>query len=133
MRVRDGMSREVLVVGPQHTLREASRMMAGRRVGAAVVADPDGEGTGIITERDVLQALADGEDPDTELVGTHLTSELVFASPDWSLEQAAEAMLRGGFRHLVVLDGDDVGGILSVRDIVRCWQRERIESGQLVS
>ncbi|MDP9417823.1 MAG: CBS domain-containing protein [Actinomycetota bacterium] len=133
MRVRDGMSREVLVVGPQHTLREASRMMAARRVGAAVVADPDGEGTGIITERDVLQALADGEDPDTELVGTHLTSELVFASPDWSLEQAAEAMLRGGFRHLVVLDGDDVGGILSVRDIVRCWQRERIESGQLVS
>ncbi len=133
MRVRDGMSREVLVVGPQHTLREASRLMSQRRVGAAVVSDPDGEGTGIITERDVLLALADGQDADSELVGAHLTSDIVFASPDWSLEQAAEAMLRGGFRHLVVLEGDDVGGILSVRDIVRCWHRERVDSGQLVS
>ncbi len=133
MRVREGMSREVLVVGPQHTLREASRLMTKRGVGAAVVSDPDGEGTGIITERDVLMALADGENPDTERVGDHLTSDLVFASPDWSLEQAAEAMLRGRFRHLVVLEGDDVAGILSVRDIVRCWQRERVESGQLVS
>ena len=133
MRVREGMSREVLVVGPQHTLREASRLMTKRGVGAAVVSDPDGEGTGIITERDVLKALADGQDPDTERVGDHLTSDLVFASPDWSLEQAAEAMIRGRFRHLVVLEGDDVAGILSVRDIVRCWQRERTESGQLVS
>ncbi len=133
MQVRDGMSREVLVVGPHHTLREASRMMTRRRVGAAVVSDPDGEGTGIITERDVLQALADGEDPDTDVVGAHLTTELVFASPSWSLEQAAEAMIRGGFRHLVVLEGDDVAGILSVRDIVRCWHRERVESGQLVT
>lgn len=133
MRVRDGMSQEVLVVGPHHTLREASRLMTKRGVGAAVVSDPDGEGTGIITERDVLLALADGQDPDTEKVGDHLTSDLVFASPDWSLEQAAEAMIRGRFRHLVVLEGDDVAGILSVRDIVRCWQRERVEPGQLVS
>ncbi|MDP9407547.1 MAG: CBS domain-containing protein [Actinomycetota bacterium] len=132
MRVLDGMSREVLVVGPGHSLREVSRLMAARRVGAAVVSDPDGEGTGIITERDVLLALAAGEDPDREVVGDHLTAELVFAAPSWTLEQAAEAMMRGGFRHLVVLDGDAVEGILSVRDIVRCWSRERQEQGQLV-
>ena len=76
--------------------------MAERGVGAAVVLDPDAMGPGIITERDILLSLGRGEDPDTEKVADHLTSELVFASPQWSLEQAAVAMVRGGFRHLVV-------------------------------
>ena len=78
-------------------------------------------GPGIITERDILDSIAKGEDPDTERVADHLTSELVFAAPDWSLEQAAVAMVRGGFRHLVVVEGGETAGILSVRDIVRCW------------
>ena len=51
----------------------------------------------------------------------HLSADLTFASPDWSLERAAEAMVRGGFRHLVVVDGGELAGILSMRDIVRCW------------
>ena len=130
MHVNEAMSTEVLVIGPGHTLREASRMMAGRGVGAAVVSDPDSQGTGIITERDVLRALADGEDPDQDTVAEHLTSELVFASPDWTLEQAAEAMMRGRFRHLVVLSGNEVAGVLSVRDIVRSWAEERTAAGQ---
>jgi CBS domain-containing protein len=132
MQVRDGMSTTVLVIGPGHTLRDAARRMAARHVGAAVVSDPDGEGTGIITERDILGALADGQDPDTELVGAHLTTELVFASPNWTLEQAADAMMKGRFRHLIVLDGDDVAGILSVRDIVRCWHSERSTASELI-
>jgi len=45
----------------------------------------------------------------------------VYASPDWTLEEAATAMVRGGFRHLVVVEGHDVAGLLSMRDIVRCW------------
>ena len=121
MDVRHGMSSEVLTVGPGHTLREAAAAMAERRVGAAVVLDPDGMGPGIITERDVLLSIAAGQDPDTERVADHLTAELVFASPSWSLEQAATAMVRGGFRHLVVVEGAETAGILSVRDIVRCW------------
>jgi CBS domain-containing protein len=123
--VRDGMSRTVLMIGPGHTLREASRQMTARHVGAAVINDPDGEGSGILTERDILEALAAGADPDTEAVAGHLTGELVYASPDWTLEQAAAAMMRGGFRHLVVLEGDEVAGILSVRDIVRVWAQQR--------
>ena len=95
--------------------------MADRRVGAAVVIDPDGEGPGIVTERDVLLSVARGEDPDAERVADHLTAELVFAEPNWSLEQAAVAMVRGGFRHLVVVDEGEIAGILSVRDVVRCW------------
>lgn len=125
MQVRDGMSPEVLTVGPDHSLRAASRAMAARHVGAAVVHDPDGEGASILTERDVLLSVAAGEDPDAEHVRDHLTGDLVYAAPSWTLEQAAAAMVKGGFRHLVVLDGGDVAGILSVRDIVRCWSRER--------
>jgi CBS domain-containing protein len=125
MQVREGMSTDVLMIGPDHTLREASRAMAGRRVGAAVVNDPDGEGVGILTERDVLHAVGAGQDPDVEHVRDHLTSDLVFAAPTWTLEQAADAMMRGGFRHLIVLDSGEVAGIVSVRDIVRCWAGDR--------
>jgi CBS domain-containing protein len=121
MQVRDGMSSMVLTVGPGHTLREAARAMAERRVGAAVVLDPEAMGPGILTERDVLEAVGRGQDVDTERVGEHLTQNVVFASPDWSLEEAAAAMVRGGFRHLVVMDDGEIRGILSVRDVVRCW------------
>jgi CBS domain-containing protein len=121
MQVRDGMSSVVLTVGPGHTLRQAAQQMARRRVGAAVVMDPEGEGPGIFTERDLLRSIAEGQDPDAELVGDHLTAELVLAEPDWSLEEAAVAMVRGGFRHLVVVEGGETVGVLSVRDIVRCW------------
>lgn len=121
MRVRDGMSTVVLTIGPGHTLRAAARLMAERRVGAAVVIDPEQSGPGILTERDLLDSVGQGQDPDVELVGDHLTSDVVFAAPDWSLEDAAAAMVRGGFRHLIVTDRGDVAGVLSVRDIVRCW------------
>jgi CBS domain-containing protein len=121
MQVRDGMSSVVLTVGPGHTLRQAAAQMAERRVGAAVVMDPESEGPGIITERDVLISISRGEDPDQERVADHLTPELVFAGPGWSLEEAAVAMVKGGFRHLVVVDAGEIAGILSVRDIVRCW------------
>jgi CBS domain-containing protein len=121
MQVRDGMSSVVLNVGPDHSLREAARLMAKRRVGAAVVLDPDGEGPAIITERDVLNSIGAGEDPDTERVAAHLTSAVVYAAPDWPLEKAAAEMVRGNFRHLIVCAGPDVVGILSVRDVVRVW------------
>jgi CBS domain-containing protein len=121
MKVRDGMTTVVLTVGPAHTLREASRLMSSRRVGAAVVSDPEHSGIGILTERDILDSLGAGQNPDTETVGQHRTNDLVVASPDWTLEQAAHAMVRGNFRHLIVIDGGEVAGLLSMRDIVRTW------------
>ena|SRR5690348_12707117 len=124
MQVRDGMSSVVLTVNPGHSLREAACLMAERRVGAAVVMDPEQPGPGIVTERDLLQSIAAGEDPGDERVADHLSSDLTFAAPDWSLERAAEAMVRGGFRHLVVVEGGGMAGILSMRDIVRCWVRD---------
>src|SRR5436305_9136394 len=118
------MSDVVLTVGPGHTLRDAAALMTGRRVGAAVVVDPESQGPGVITERDILRSIADGQDPDKELVSQHLTSDLVFASPDWSLERAAAAMVRGTFRHLIVVEGGELVGMLSMRDIVRCWTKD---------
>jgi CBS domain-containing protein len=124
LQVREGMSDLVLTVGPDHSLRDAARVMAERGVGAAVVVDPEQPGPGIITERDILEAVGTDEDVEAERVSAHLSSDLVFAAPDWSLERAAAAMVRGGFRHLVVVDGGDLVGILSMRDIVRCWVRD---------
>jgi CBS domain-containing protein len=121
MQVRHGMTPVVLTVGPGHTLRDAAAAMCRRRVGSAVVVDPDAPGPGLITERDILMSLGCGQDQDTEFVADHLTSDLTFASPSWSLEQAAAAMVRGGFRHLIVVEGGELAGILSMRDIVRVW------------
>src|ERR1019366_4351053 len=105
MLVREGKTDVVLTVGPDHTLREAAAAMCTRRVGAAVVIDPDAPGPGMITERDLLLSVGAGENPEEERVADHLTSQLTFAAPDWSLEQAAAAMVRGGFRHLVGAGG----------------------------
>lgn len=124
MLVKDGMSEVVLTVGPGHSLRDAARLMAERKVGAAVVMDPDSPTPGIVTERDILESIGIGQDPERERVQDHLTGELIVASPDWSLEQAAETMVENSFRHLIVIDGGHLLGILSMRDIVRCWTRD---------
>lgn len=121
MQVHEGMTPQVLAVGPGHTLREAARLMSRRAVGAAIVIDPDAPGVGIVTERDILHSIGAGQDPDGELVAGHLTRDVVYAAPDWSLEEAAAAMVNGGFRHLIVVEGGETVGVLSVRDIVRCW------------
>ena len=126
MKVEDGMSAQVLTIGPAHTLREAARMMAARHVGAAVVVNRDSDGVGILTERDILMSVASGESPDAEVAGEHCTQDLVFAARNWTMDGAAAAMVRGGFRHLVVVEGQDVVGLLSMRDIVRCWSATRI-------
>ena len=123
MQVREAMSKSVLIVGPQHTLRQTAQLMAARRVGSAVVVDPEGSGVGIITERDVLNAIGANLNPDTERTAAHITWDVVYAGPTWTIDEAASAMVRGGFRHLVVLDGDEVLGIISVRDIVRVWSQ----------
>ena len=126
MQVRDAMTTVALTVGPDHTIRQTARLMAQRRVGSAIVVDPDGAGTGIITERDILYAIGAGLDPDVERTADHLTWDVVYARPDWTITDAALAMVRGGFRHLVVLEGDEVLGVISVRDVLRVWSRQHV-------
>lgn len=125
MLVRDAMSTVVLTIGPDHTLRQAAALMSARRIGAAVVLDPDAGGLGILTERDVLNSVGLGQSPDAERAHAHTTTDVVFATPSWTLEEAARAMTHGGFRHLIVLDQGAPIGIVSVRDIIRCWTPTR--------
>ena len=119
MQVREGMSSVVLAVGPDHTLRETATKMTEKGTGAALVFDD--ESPRIITERDILNAVGTGKDPDTEKVADHMSDSVISAAPDWSLEQAAEEMVQRGIRHLVVVDRGELVGVLSMRDIVRCW------------
>jgi len=124
MEVREGMSKLVLTVGPGHTLREAARLMTEKSVGAAVVVDEDYPGPRIISERDILNSLGRGEDPDREKVGDHMSDTLICAAPDWSLERAAMEMSKRHVRHLVVVESAELVGVLSMRDIVRVWTSE---------
>jgi CBS domain-containing protein len=129
MQVRDGMSEVVLTVGPSHTLREAATMMVEKGIGAALVTDDERPVPCIVTERDILNSLGAGEDPDRELVSEHMSEGLVAASPDWSLEHAASEMSTRGIRHLVVFDEGSLVGVLSIRDIVRVWTSAGATSG----
>jgi CBS domain-containing protein len=119
--VREAMNPVGVTVGSGHTMREAARRMMRGGAGAAVVIDPELPAPGIVTERDVLRCAGTDLDLDRELVSDHLTANVVYAAPDWSVEQAAEQMTKGGFRHVIVLDGSQIVGILSMRDIVARW------------
>jgi CBS domain-containing protein len=118
------MSKLVLTVGPDQTLREVARQMTERKVGAAVVVDPAAPGPAIITERDVLHAYAEDRITGGDKVSDHATERVVLAAPDWSLERAADEMVRGTFRHLIVVESGEIIGILSIRDIVAAWARD---------
>jgi signal-transduction protein with cAMP-binding, CBS, and nucleotidyltransferase domain len=129
MQVKEGMSPVVLTVGRGHTLREAAAKMVEKKTGAAIVIDEELPAAGIITERDLLQAVGTDQDPDSERVADHMSDSVIAASPDWSLERAAAEMSRRGIRHLVVYDGPEMVGVLSMRDIVRVWTSEGATSG----
>jgi CBS domain-containing protein len=111
------MSRDLLSVGADERIADAARRMVDRGVGAVLVMDGE-RLTGILTERDVLQAVAEGRVDDatvTERMTRH--PETVEASE--STGHAASLMIHGGFRHLPVTDGGSVVGIISIRDLMR--------------
>lgn len=114
---RKHMSRDLLTVAPDVPLQEVAERMVSRDVGAALVMD-GGRLVGIMTERDVLRAVARGIQEETR-VGDCMTSDPETMEPDESTQHAAVLMLHGGFRHLPITEGDEVIGILSIRDLMR--------------
>ena len=100
MQVKDVMVTNVLTITPGRSLREAARFMVEHNVGAVVILDAEQPGPGIVTERDLVRSLGSQQDPDQETVGDHLTAEASFADAEWGLDEAADAMAAGGFRHL---------------------------------
>jgi signal-transduction protein with cAMP-binding, CBS, and nucleotidyltransferase domain len=118
------MTAVVLAVGPSHTLRQAAAKMVEKGTGAALVIDEQSPAPRIITERDILNSIGRGQDPDVERVADHMSESVIAASPEWSLERAAAEMSRRKIRHLVVYENAELIGVLSMRDIVEVWTTE---------
>jgi CBS domain-containing protein len=116
--LREVMSRDLLTVVPEDTLGEAAERMAGKNVGAALVMDA-GRLVGILTERDLLAAVAARVQTSEAPVGEWMTEKPVTAPAATSIERAASIMLKNGFRHLPIADGERTIGIVSLRDVVR--------------
>jgi CBS domain-containing protein len=114
---RNHMSRDLLTVAPRVPVTEVAQRMVARDVGAVLVVEGD-RLVGILTERDVLRAVAKGLDEST-LVNDCMTKDPDTLDTDETIRQAATLMIHGGFRHLPVMDGDEVVGMLSIRDLMR--------------
>jgi CBS domain-containing protein len=121
------MTRNLLTAAPTERLAEAAKKMADRGVGAVVVLD-GGRLAGILTERDVLKAVAAGVEQEAT-VGERMTRHPETVESDESTDQAAALMIHGGFRHLPVVDGGELKGILSIRDLMRVALEDRAPRG----
>jgi CBS domain-containing protein len=115
--ISNHMSRDLLVIDPEERVAEAARRMVGRGVGAVLVMDGD-KLEGILTERDVLKAVATGLAEDAR-VREWMTRHPETIEVSEATSQAAALMIHGGFRHLPVVDGGKVAGIVSIRDLMR--------------
>ena len=125
MELQEIMNTDMINVSPEDTLREAARRMSEQNAGAAIVADEMGRRPGIITERDVLNSVAANQDIDKQTVGDASTANAVTVTVDSSLEDAVERMMEGNFRHVLVTHGgEEVVGIISMRDLMRALTRQ---------
>ncbi|HZA26611.1 MAG TPA: CBS domain-containing protein [Actinomycetota bacterium] len=116
--VADMMHKGLFSVGPSTTVAEAATMMGERRVGSALVMEGDAL-LGIFTERDIVRALGEHFDAAKHQVSEWMTRNPITVPPDTPARDALKTMLDGGFRHLPVLDGEQVIGIVSMRDLSR--------------
>jgi len=118
------MTAEVLTTSAERPVAEVTSMMVKVRVGSAVVMQGSWL-AGILTERDVLRAAASGSDLTKSPVSEWMTRNPITAAPDTTLEEAAEVMLSNGFRHLPVVEGRELQGMVSIRDVLASRIRRR--------
>jgi CBS domain-containing protein len=124
---RKHMSRDLLSVEPGISLTEVAKRMVDKDVGAVLVMEGD-RLIGILTERDVLRAVARGA-AENSVVADWMTRDPDTLDPDESTEHAAVLMIHGGFRHLPVTDKDEVVGMLSIRDLMRIVLEDAVPGG----
>lgn len=113
--VNDVMAPVKVRVTPGDTLRDVAVALAAARTGLGVVDVPGG---GVITERDVLRAIADGTDLDSATAGDHMTADPVSVARAMPLEEACDLMISRNVRHLLVSEGGELVGVLNMRDVV---------------
>ena len=124
--VRSVVQRPVVVVDPDATLRQVAETLADDYIGAALVraAPPLGPGTcaeGVISERDIVRALAEGADPDIERAESVMTLDMVTVGPRDTIVSVAERMLDDEIRHVPVCNDGEVVGVVSERDALRIF------------
>jgi CBS domain-containing protein len=124
---RTHMSRDLLTVEPELPVTEVAKRMVAKDVGAVLVYE-GGKLCGILTERDVLRAVADGIDERT-LVRDRMTPNPETLDADDTTEHAAVLMIHGGFRHLPVMEAGEVVGVLSIRDLMRIVLEDSVPRG----
>ena len=107
----------LLTIDCKASLRRASKVMTERGVGCAVVIEKE-RVAGIITERDILHAVAEEKNVDETTVESVMTPDVVSGAPGWDVTKAVKTMTEGGFRHLLVMEMDDPVGIVSLRDLM---------------
>ncbi len=117
MIIQDLLGNPVISCDPTTTLIEAARQMCNHEVGSLAVM-PHGALVGLITERDLIRAMAEGVTPATAVVEPWMTYEPDTVDSDVDVAEAAEWMLATGYRHLPVLDGSEVAGIVSIKDLL---------------
>lgn len=118
-RILAAKGRDVVTIPPHRTLTDAVQLLAEKRIGAIVVAGSDGRVLGILSERDIVKALAAGSHVMGDPVSRYMTAKVVTCGPDSLIVDIMEEMTSGRFRHVPVIDGGRLAGIISIGDVVK--------------
>jgi CBS domain-containing protein len=132
----------VITISPDHTLHAASQLLAEHNIGALVVVDSDGNPVGILSERDIVRRLAaQGESAVAETVADVMTRDIIIALPDDDVGEMSAVMTDRRIRHLPVMDGEQLAGIISIGDVVKAqrdhfkgearWLQQYIDGGRV--
>jgi CBS domain-containing protein len=123
--------REVVTIASDATISEAARLLARRRIGAVLVRDRDGSLAGILSERDIVRAVADDSIAALgQSVGAHMTRSISTCSETDTVEEIMEQMTRGRFRHVPVVEDDVLCGIISIGDVVKSRIEETVREAE---
>ena len=123
--------RDVVTISGDATISEASRLLARRHIGAVVVRSRDGSVAGILSERDIVRAVADHSIAALgQSVGTHMTRSLSTCTETDTVEELMELMTRGRFRHIPVVEDDHLRGIISIGDVVKSRIEETVREAE---
>jgi CBS domain-containing protein len=125
--VSEVMTKEVVTVGPHYNVADVASLMDAKGIGSVIVLEEE-RVLGILTERDILKVIGAGEDPKNVAAHEALTDDVYTIGPDASVDEAARQMTKAGIRHLPVISGDGLIGIVSIRDLVRWSVRDVTEA-----
>jgi CBS domain-containing protein len=121
---------DIITISVDDRLVEAVALLAKRRIGALPVLSSSGTIKGILSERDIVRALANNPQSLSDRVASHMTENVITCSPDFSVSDVMSIMTKGRFRHLPIVDGQELIGIISIGDVVKAHIDEIVEDNK---